>query len=68
VAIAGFSNEVFTQLTEPALTTVDQRCEQMGRTAVQQLQKMLPSPGHNPATPRGIVLKPKLVVRDSSQR
>jgi len=68
VAIAGFSNEVFTQLTEPALTTVDQRCEQMGRTAVQQLQKMLPTPDHKSTTPRGIVLKPKLIVRDSSQR
>ena len=68
VAIAGFSNEVFTQLTEPALTTVDQRCEQMGRTAVQQLQKMLPTPEHKASTPRGIVLKPKLIVRDSSQR
>ncbi len=68
VAIAGFSNEVFTQLTEPALTTVDQRCEQMGRTAVQLLQKMLPTPGHKASTPRGIVLKPKVIVRDSSQR
>ena len=68
VAIAGFSNEVFTQLTEPALTTVDQRCEQMGRTAVQQLQKMLPTPDHKASTPRGIVLKPRLIVRDSSQR
>ncbi|MGI4874100.1 MAG: LacI family DNA-binding transcriptional regulator [Janthinobacterium lividum] len=65
LAVAGFSNEVFTTLTEPTLTTVDQRCHQMGETAVQLLQKMLPgSKGKNP--PRSIVLKPKLIVRESS--
>ena len=65
LAVAGFSNEVFTALTEPTLTTVDQRCEQMGLTAVQLLQKMLPgSKSKNP--PRSIVLKPRLIVRESS--
>ena len=65
LAVAGFSNEVFTALTEPTLTTVDQRCQQMGETAVQLLQKMLPgSKEKNP--PRSIVLKPKLIVRESS--
>lgn len=65
LAVAGFSNEVFTALTEPTLTSVDQRCEQMGQTAVQLLQKMLPtSKSKNP--PRPIVLKPRLIVRESS--
>lgn len=63
--MAGFSNEVFTALTEPSLASVDQRCEQMGHTAVQLLQKMLPtSKAKNP--PRPIVLRPKLIVRESS--
>ena len=68
VAIVGFSNEVFTQLTEPMLSTVDQRCETMGRTAVQLLQKMLKSGPKTMGPPRPIVLKPKLLVRESSSR
>lgn len=68
VAIVGFSNEVFTQLTEPMLSSVDQRCETMGRTAVQLLQKMLKSGPKSAGPPRPIVLKPKLLVRESSSR
>ncbi len=68
LALAGFSNEVFTTLTEPPLTSVDQRGEQMGRTAVQLLQRMLPAAGQHARTPRGIVLKPHLLIRESSLR
>ena len=68
VAIVGFSNEVFASLTEPMLSSVDQRCEQMGKTAVQLLQKMLKSGPGRVGPPKPIVLKPKLLVRESSQR
>ncbi|GAA4376121.1 LacI family DNA-binding transcriptional regulator [Hymenobacter koreensis] len=68
MAIAGFSNEVFTTLTEPMLTSVDQHCEQMGKTAVRLLQKMLKSPAENHETPPPIILKPDLLVRESSMR
>ncbi|SFQ36027.1 LacI family DNA-binding transcriptional regulator [Hymenobacter arizonensis] len=68
VAIVGFSNEMFTTLTEPMLSSVDQRCEQMGKTAVQLLQKMLKSSPTRQGPPKPIVLKPKLLVRESSQR
>jgi len=67
LAIVGFSNEAFGALTEPMLSTVDQRCEQMGRTAVQQLQKLLKGGPTHPEL-RPVVLKPKLLVRASSQR
>ena len=63
VAFVGFSNEVFTTLTEPALTSVDQRGEQMGRTAVQLLHQLLQG-----ETPVPIVLQPELLVRDSTLR
>ena len=66
IAIAGFSNEVFTTLTEPPLTSVDQRCQQMGQTAVQLLRKMLPGPDQGKYSPRPIVLKPRVIVRESS--
>ncbi|MFC7666360.1 substrate-binding domain-containing protein [Hymenobacter humi] len=68
LAIVGFSNEMFTTLTEPMLSSVDQRCEQMGKTAVQLLQKMLKSGPNRVGPPKPIVLKPKLLVRESSQR
>ena len=63
VAIVGFSNETFATLTEPMLSSVDQRCEQMGKTAVQLLQKMLKSGPNRVGPPKPIVLKPKLLVR-----
>ena len=31
VGLAGFSNELFSCLTEPKLTSIDQHCEQMGQ-------------------------------------
>ena len=33
VALAGFSNEALTSVAEPMLTSVDQRCEEMGQAA-----------------------------------
>ena len=68
VAVAGFSNEAFTTLTEPMLTTVDQGCETMGISAVRLLQKMLNPNPDRLAQPRNVVLKPKLIIRESSLR
>jgi len=68
VAIVGFSNELFTALTEPMLSSVDQRCEQMGKTAVQLLQKMLKTSPNRVGPPKPVVLKPKLLIRESSLR
>ncbi|WP_345071998.1 LacI family DNA-binding transcriptional regulator [Hymenobacter fastidiosus] len=67
VALAGFSNELFDSLTEPMLTSVDQRCEEMGQTAVQMLLDMIAA-GDQTLTPRHVVLQPTLLVRESSQR
>lgn len=68
MAIAGFSNEVFTSLTEPTITTVDQGCETMGISAVRLLQKMLNGNPDRQAQPRNVVLRPKLLVRESTLR
>ncbi|MBB6060540.1 LacI family transcriptional regulator [Hymenobacter luteus] len=67
VALAGFSNETFTSLTEPMLTSVDQHCEQMGQSAVRLFLEMREEQDQNFA-PRRIVLPPDLLVRDSSVR
>ncbi len=67
VALAGFSNEMFTAFTEPLLTTVDQRCEQMGQAAVRLLLEILAEKRLN-VSPRRVLLQPDLLVRASSLR
>ncbi|HEX8425458.1 LacI family DNA-binding transcriptional regulator [Hymenobacter sp.] len=64
LAVACFSNEPFTNMTQPRLTVVDQRAEQMGETAVQLLLQLLKrGPSYSPPP---LVLKPELIVRASS--
>ncbi|TGE08643.1 LacI family DNA-binding transcriptional regulator [Hymenobacter fodinae] len=67
VAIAGFSNETFTVVTEPSLTTIDQRCEEMGQAAVRLLLELIEADGR-PFAPRQVALRPELLVRNSSVR
>lgn len=67
VAIAGFSNESFTLVAEPNITTVDQRCEEMGQAAVRLLLEVINSKGDT-FTPRQVALRPELLVRGSSLR
>jgi LacI family transcriptional regulator len=69
VALVGFSNEAFTELTEPQLSSVDQCCGQMGQTAVRSLLQMIQHESkRSPTASHHIVLKPKLLVRESSRR
>jgi LacI family transcriptional regulator len=65
LAIAGFSNEAFTVVTEPTITSIDQRCEEMGQAAVRLLLEVIEAQGQ-PFAPRQVALRPKLLVRDSS--
>ena len=67
LAITGFSNESFTVVTEPAITSIDQRCEEMGQAAVRLLLELIDAQGQ-PFTPRQVALRPKLLVRGSSLR
>jgi LacI family transcriptional regulator len=64
VALGGFSNEPFTTMVRPRLTSVDQRGELMGEAAVQLFLQLLKRT--DTFTGQRIVLKPKLVVRESS--
>ena len=70
VALVGFSNEAFTELTEPQISSVDQCCGQMGQTAVRLLLQMIQREPRRPAAnaAKSVVLKPKLMVRESSER
>jgi LacI family transcriptional regulator len=67
IAISGFSNETFTALTEPMITSVDQHCEQMGQSAVELFLQILKEKNDN-FSPRRVVLQPDLVVRNSTTR
>jgi LacI family transcriptional regulator len=65
IALAGFSNEGFTAITEPRLTSVDQRCGEMGQAAVRLFLELTTSPA-TPFAQRQVVLQPELFVRESS--
>jgi LacI family transcriptional regulator len=65
MAITGFSNEAFTVVTEPNITSVDQRCEEMGQAAVRLLLEVIDA-NSQPFTPRQVSLRPQLLVRGSS--
>ncbi|TYZ14155.1 LacI family transcriptional regulator [Hymenobacter lutimineralis] len=65
IALAGFSNEAFTSITEPMLTSVDQRCEEMGQATVRLFLELIDSAG-GAYTQRQVVLQPELFVRESS--
>ena len=55
IALAGFSNEDFTVITEPQLTSVDQRCADMGAAAVRLFLELVAAP-ENDFTKRQVVL------------
>jgi LacI family transcriptional regulator len=66
VVLSGFSNEPFTTLVQPQITSVEQRGEQMGETAVRLLLQMLKRTGN--FRPQRILIKPQVMIRDSSLR
>ncbi|WP_375416357.1 LacI family DNA-binding transcriptional regulator [uncultured Hymenobacter sp.] len=65
VALAGFSNEGFTAITEPMLTSVDQRTEEMGQAAVRLFLELFRAEAGTFAA-RQVVLQPQLFIRESS--
>jgi LacI family transcriptional regulator len=67
VGLVGFSNELFARLTVPQITSFDQHCELMGRTATRLLLQVMEEREPHFA-PRHVVLQPDLFVRASSLR
>lgn len=63
VALAGFSNDPFTSFTDPPLTTVDQLSKTMGNIVAELFFDQLKSKS---AITQKVVLKPELIVRESS--
>ncbi len=67
VALIGFTNEPFTSFSEPALSTVDQHNLRMGNAAAEIfLEEIMDD--EKKFIPQKIVLKPELIIRQSSLR
>jgi len=67
VAVAGFSNGIFSEISDPSLTTVDQHGYDMGVQATRLLLKRINSKkeGEPPVT---MVVRGDLIIRDTSSR
>ncbi|MDX1637418.1 MAG: LacI family DNA-binding transcriptional regulator [Balneolaceae bacterium] len=67
IAVVGYSNDVSGSFIEPGLSTVDQHTKRMGNLAARLFLEQ--ADGKDPQfTPRKTMLKPKLIVRGSSNR
>lgn len=66
IGLVGFNNEPVTKLVTPMISSVDQPAFEMGRAAAKVFIEMMNS--DSDMTKREIVLKPKLYIRESSQR
>ncbi len=64
VALIGFMNETFTSFVDPALTSVDQLSENMGKLAASTILEQISS--KEAFAPRKIILNPQLIIRGSS--
>jgi len=65
IAIVGFSNETFTSLVEPSLSTIDQHTHNMGKSAAQLFFDQI-NQQQDKVIPRKVILQPELIVRESS--
>lgn len=65
VALVAFTNELFTAVTEPALTVVDQHSIPMGNAAAEIFLEEI-AKSQQKFIPQKIVLKPELIIRASS--
>jgi LacI family transcriptional regulator len=70
VAVVGFSNYFFAQITDPSLTSVDQPGFEMGQEAARLLIRQIEARDKDleDLAPETKVLKTKLIVRNSSLR
>ena len=67
VGVVGFSNENFTSLVTPKMTTVDQHASEIGRYAAKLFFEEMENPSIN-LIARTVTLNPTLIIRDSSRK
>ncbi len=66
IALVGFSEEPFTSLTQPSISTVNQHSDQIGKLAAEAFLEGMNNP--NKKSIKRIILEPELIVRQSSNR
>ena len=67
LGICGYSNEDFTEITSPSITTIDQFSVDMGKTIANLYFEEMNNLNVS-AAPKTISIKPKLITRSSTQR
>lgn len=67
IALVGFSDEPFTSLVTPSITTVNQHSKKIGQLAANTFLKRVDNPLKN-SEPENIILKPELIIRESSKK
>jgi len=68
LGICGYSNEAFTEITSPSITTIDQFSVYMGKTVANLYFQELDNKEDSDVVPKIISIKPKLLVRSSTRR
>jgi len=66
LGICGYSNEAFTEITSPSITTIDQFSVYMGKTIADLYFQEMDNKEDTEAIPKIISIKPKLIVRSST--
>jgi LacI family repressor for deo operon, udp, cdd, tsx, nupC, and nupG len=67
LGICGYSNEPFTEITSPSITTIDQYSFSMGKTIANLFfQEMEVTDQH--VEPKVMSIKPKLIIRESTNK
>ncbi len=67
LGICGYSNEAFTEITSPSITTIDQFSMYMGKTIANLYFQEMEN-NDTVVIPKIISIKPKLIVRSSTSR
>jgi LacI family transcriptional regulator len=65
ISIAGFDNNVYSNITTPRITTMGQNVPEKGQKAVEMLMKILK---HDKNVERSVILPVELVIRDSVKK
>ena len=65
LGICGFSNEPYTAFVTPSITTVNQFSREMGMRACELFLESVAQPKRKPRT---IIIKPELLIRESTER
>lgn len=67
MALVGFSNEPFTSLVTPSISSIEQHSEQIGQIAAKTLLKRIETKNKNVSLNK-LILQPELIVRASSKK